>query len=356
MKIWHLISNRWNSAISEYALSAAKATRDLGHQVLMTPLSEGPVEGRFKEAKFEVSSVDHFGPARFGKLSSIAGKFIPDVIFVYGGPETTAALFLKGQARLIRFHGYRSADGGLIQAVARRLGHFHVDTVMAPSNYVADGLREVFSTAVDIVTLGCETEIFNFKDVQREVRPELLIFGRLDPVKGHREFLPIFKHLLNMAEAQNHVRPKLRVVGLPANLSVRHILESAKVLNIGAEDIGIQCERVANVAEFMSRVALGVVPSLGSEVICRVAEEFLLCGTPVITSDVGSLPELFIHPSFGAYYGNSEGQKIAEMIYPILTDSHAESLSARRARGEEAKKHFSLSSMRQGLKEILERP
>ena len=362
MKIWHLISNRWNSAISEYALSTAKVTCALGHDILVTPLLEGPVAARFQEAQIKVLPVDHFGPAKFAKLSTINGNFLPDVIFTYGGPETTAAMFLKGKAKLIRFHGYKSDDGSLLQAVTKRLGHFHVDAVIVPSNFVAEGLRDLFSMAVNVVTLGCDTEIFHLTQNEREPRPELLIFGRLDPVKGHREFFSTFKILLEMSEVNQHPRPKLRIVGLPANLSVRHIIEAARVLNISPDDYEIQCERVANVAEFMSRVSLGVVPSLGSEVICRVAEEFLLCGTPVVTTDVGSLPELFVHESFGGCYGPSNGpgngpkdQASALKIYDILRRSHAENMATRRARSEEARRHFSLGTMQENISELLKK-
>ena len=366
MKIWHLISNRWNSAISEYAVSMAKATQNLGHEILVTPLKEGPVAGRFQDANFKVASVDHFGPAKYGKLSTINGHFLPDVIITYGGPETTAAMFLKGKSKLVRFHGYKSDDGSLLQAVTKRLGHFHVDTVIVPSNFVAEGLRDVFSMAVNVVTLGCDTEIFHLIENERLPRPELLIFGRLDPVKGHREFFSIFKEILELSVAKNHPRPKLRIVGLPANLSVRHIIEAARTLKISEDDYEIQCERVANVAEFMSRVSLGVVSSLGSEVICRVAEEFLLCGTPVVTTGVGSLPELFVNETFGGCYGPADGQtqqgdannqeehqKAAAKIYDILRNSHLENMTARRTRSEEARKHFSILKMQQQFKEIL---
>jgi glycosyltransferase involved in cell wall biosynthesis len=368
MKIWHLISNRWNSAISEYALSVAKATRALGHETVVTPLQEGPVAVRFQESNFKVTPVEHFGPAKYGKLATISGNFLPDVIFTYGGPETTAAMFLKGKSKLFRFHGYKSDDGSLLRAVTKRLGHFHVDAVLVPSNYVAAGLRDIFSMAVDVVTLGCDTEIFQLKENDRMPRPELLIFGRLDPVKGHREFFSIFKRLLEISEEKNHPRPKLRIVGLPANLSARHIMEAASVVGVLSDDYEIQCERVANVAEFMSRVSLGVVPSLGSELICRVAEEFLLCGTPVVTTDVGSLPELFVHESFGGCYSQSDEaidskqrpneriEKAADQIYAVLHQSHGENLQARRARSDHARKHFSILNMQQRLNEILARP
>lgn len=353
MKIWHLISNRWNSAISEYALSAARATSALGADVLVSPLLGSPIEKRFLSANCRLSSVENFGPGQFSRIAAINDKFKPDVIFTYGGPETTAAFFFKGKAKLIRFHGYKTDPKGAIGSAARKLGHIHVDAVLVPSEFIADGLRDAFSCPVEVVTLGCDTELFNFRDISRSPRPELLIFGRLDPVKGHREFFTLFKKMLRLSEEKGSPRPKLRIVGVPANLSVRHVMESAQQLGVSPEDFDIQADRISNVSDLMSKVSLGVVSSLGSEAICRVAEEFLLCGTPVVTTDVGSLKEVFIRETFGACYGRNDSANAPEIISTVLLSSFGETTSDRRARAEEAKRHFSIEAMSEHLKRLI---
>jgi glycosyltransferase involved in cell wall biosynthesis len=353
MKIWHIVSNRWNSAISEYALSAARATKAFGADVLVTPLTSSPLEERLKAAGFEVAGVEHFGPGKYPALTKIAGRFEPDVIITYGGPETTAALLLKGRAKLIRFHGYKTEQSHPVASMARALGHFHVDKVITPSEFVAQGLRGPFAPPAEVLTLGCDTDVFQFKDIPRAERPELLIFGRLDPVKGHREFLPVFKKILDIAERKKTPRPKLRVVGLVANLSPLHITEEAKKMGIPADDLEIHCQRVSNVAELMSKVSLGVVSSLSSEVICRVAEEFLLCGTPVVTTGVGSLPEIFFKESFGSSYDTKDEESAAEIIYKTLMNSFQEKSATREARARDAKSHFSIDVMSKSLELIL---
>ena len=353
MKIWHIVSNRWNSAIAEYALSCARATKNIGADVLVTPLTGSPLEARLQAAGFEPASVEHFGPGKYPHMAQIARKFEPDVIITYGGPETTAALLLKGRARLIRFHGYKSDLSHPVAAIARALGHFHVDKVITPSEFVASGLRGAFAPPVEVLTLGCDKDVYQFKDIKRDVRPELLIFGRLDPVKGHREFLSVFKKILLLAEKNAAPRPKLRVVGLAANLSPLHISAEAQKAGVESQDMEIHCQKVSNVAELMSKVSLGVVASLGSEVICRVAEEFLLCGTPVVTTNVGSLPEVFFEGSFGACYGGEDEDHSAGIIYKILMTSFAEDNSSRQIRAAAAKTYFSIDAMAKSLELIL---
>ena len=319
----------------------------------MTCLAESPIEERFRTAGFDVKSIEGFGPGRFGRLSNIAKQFSPDVIFTYGGPETTAAFFFKGKARLIRFYGYKIDVGNPLQATTRKLGNMRVDQVMAPSNAVAAGVLDQVHCPVGVVPLGIDTSIFGFKDLPRSERPELLIFGRLDPVKGHREFMGLFKKMLALAELHSTPRPKLKIVGLPANLSKTHLLEDAKRVGLSSDDFDIQCDRISNVSDLMSKVALGVISSIGSEAICRVAEEFLLCGTPVVTTSVGSLPEVFTRPEFGANFGDYQSDNAAQIVFDRLMSSHAESSTLRQERAILAKGEFSLEAMSQRLKPLV---
>lgn len=349
MKVWHLISNRWNSAISEYALSAAKALRMGGAESLVTCLIDSPIEARFKMAGFHLKSVEGFGPARYAKLAGIAKGFDPELIFTYGGPETTAAFFFKNKSRLARFHGYNTEPVGPLSATTRKLGHLHVDQVVTPSCAIANNIKEYIGCPIEAVTLGIDTSVFEFKDISRSQRPELLIFGRLDPVKGHREFMSLFKKVLALAELHGSTRPKLRIVGIPANLSKVHLLEHAKSIGLSQDDIEIQCDRISNVAELMSKVSLGVVSSLGSEAICRVAQEFILCGTPVVSTSAGSLPEVFVKPEFGSSYQHHENDAAAKVIFDLLISSHDETRTTRQARAIAAKQVFSIEAMSERL-------
>jgi glycosyltransferase involved in cell wall biosynthesis len=302
---------------------------------------------------FEVHSFDHFGPSRYVKLAALGARFLPDIILTYGGPETTAAMFMKGDRKLIRFHGQQVSEQGPWAAFARRFGQMHVDRMITPSSFVADGLRKTAPCPVDIVPLGCDEKKYCFKEIERTERPELVIFGRLDPVKGHREFLTIFRRLTEIAKQEKRSVPLLRIVGLPANLSARHILEGAATLGISSQDIEIQCERITDVAALMSRASLGVISSIGSEVICRVAEEFLLCGTPVVTTNVGSLPEIFIDSIFGHCYGDHDNVDGATRIYEELVKSHGESSLDRRARAQLASSHYSIKKMSEALSQTI---
>ncbi len=353
MKIWHLISNRWNSAISEYAISTARALNDLGAQQLVTPLKTSPVESRFDLLKFSLESVDHFGPSAYLRLIAMSAKFAPDVVFTYGGPETTAAFFFKPGQKIIRFYGQRVEDRGMPRSIISRLAHRHVRKVIAPSRLVAEPLEKLLDCKVNVITLGCDQKTFFFNDTNRRARPEILIFGRLDPVKGHREFLPIFKKILETAKAKGDPRPRLRIVGLPANISETHIRAAADALGLLNDDVIIQCERVQDVAALMSGTSLGLVSSLGSEIICRVAQEFLMCGAPVVTTSVGSLPEIFTNQAFGMVYDHHNPNGNIDALYNWLCLGHCESKKDRQTRAFMAQNAFSIQRMSADLDKLL---
>src|SRR5690606_32304942 len=108
-------------------------------------------------------------------------------------------------------------------------------------------------------------------------------------------------------------------------------------------------EKVQNLAELLSETAVGFVPSIGSEVICRVAEEFLLCGTPVVAHDVGSLSECAFG-NFGDSYRDEEmgGLQLAAW----LRRSMGESAHEKAQRSADAARSFSLDSMADNLVEV----
>jgi glycosyltransferase involved in cell wall biosynthesis len=356
MKIWHLISNRWNSAISEYAISAARATQGLGADVLVTALAGSPVERRILGLGIKSGTVEHFGPAHIAQLAAAAKKWKPDVIMTYGGPETTAAQFFKGTSRIIRFYGYQSIGDGPLVSIARKIGqkmgHVRVDQLITPADVITSNLRQHMTCPVITVTLGCDEQVFRPNASPNVTRPRLLIFGRLDPVKGHREFLPVFKEILRQW-SPDALRPQLRIVGLPANLSAAHLWLAVRDTGLSADDVEIVCEQVADVPRELSSATVGVVSSLGSEAICRVAEEFLLCGTPVVSTATGSLPEIYHEALFGQVYRSDGAAEAAAQIVPLLKLWSRESAAERELRSQAARRYFSIEAMTSALGKVL---
>src|SRR5262245_57989111 len=83
VRIWHLSSNRWNSAVTEYALSAALALANRGHETLFTPLDGSPAEKRALQLGLLTRSLPRFSPMEVGAARGIARDFDAEVVIAY---------------------------------------------------------------------------------------------------------------------------------------------------------------------------------------------------------------------------------------------------------------------------------
>lgn len=349
MRIWHLSSNRWNSAITEYALSAAMALKMRGHETLFSPLAGSPAEVRARALGLEVAPTATFGFGWAPNAAKVAGvSFKPDVIISYGGPETQLVGGFK--ARRVRFRG-QDVPRGFIADLKTRLGMRAVDRVIVPSVCVESQLAELIDAkTMRLVPLGVDATTFRPVETAPATRPEVVVLGRLDPVKGHEKIIGLMaKVWKTWGDAR---RPMLHIVGEPANLSESDV-RGMIAKHGAANDVKLTVARVENVAALLSGAALGVVPSIGSEIICRVAEEFLLCGTPVVVSGVGSLNEVLFEGA-GASYGGRGADEAAAILAKWIKRGDGEGKAKKAERAERARTLFSLEAMGVALEGALD--
>ncbi len=114
------------------------------------------------------------------------------------------------------------------------------------------------------------------------------IVGRLSQVKGHEFLLQAF---------QNLIKQLPQVVLLVLYKNFQEDQERLQELQQYSKTLGIEGQvrwigNRSDVREVMKFCDVGVVSSLGSEMICRVAVEFFSVGTPVVAFPTGCLPEV----------------------------------------------------------------
>lgn len=332
--VWHLCSNRWNSAITEYALRSAQALKLQGWHSELSALPSSPCERRAQAYGVQGPSF-RFKFSDLLRLRAHAQRLQPSVIITYGGPETFLARFLG--VPTVRFRGQDSDISGTLSPLNLWLSLGHCRGILTPAQIVRDRFQKILPTKLVMsIPLGLDTSIFKPRG-ERSERPTILIVGRLDPVKGHASFFDMFANFLKTSKV--HPRPYLQVVGQTSNISADDLHKHASKLGLVQEsDYEIIDERVKDLPERMARATLGVIPSLGSEVIGRVAEEFLLSGTPILVTSVGSLKECLIEDSFGSILDS-------ESVVEWLARGYKESYIEREQRAQKAKQAFSLQSM-----------
>ncbi len=344
---WHLCSNRWNSAVTEYAISTARALRLLGYHSVFTALKNSPAAKRAVATGLEVVTIEAFDWRHLTALRSIAKKLQPALIFLNGGPETTLSQFLSitPACKLVRIRGV-DFDESLSFQIKHRLAHRHVHQIVVPGQALATKLGTAIGRRVTPITLGCDAKVYAPDAIAISgSRPVLLTLGRLDPVKGHERLLGLFKSVLERWPAGTP-KPLLEVIGEAANVSAASLRAFGSALGLVYEDDWRLIDRrISDVAKTMSAATLGIVSSLGSELICRVAEEFLLCGTPVAVSGVGSLAEVLFDDTAGFNFQNMTSDDIVTNLIHWLTRSLHESHQEKLARATAAKEIFSLEAM-----------
>jgi glycosyltransferase involved in cell wall biosynthesis len=327
-------------------ISSVRSLQHIGAENVVTALTNSPAHMRVAKHGVPVKSVGSFSPGSFWAFKQLSFYIKPDVVITYGGPETIISMFLAGglKAKFYRFRGQPPEGNGFFGQVLQDSSHRHVDTIIVPSMAVLRLLSPNCQMKSQIIPLGVDAEKYTRStDSHNDSRPELLIFGRLDPVKGHEKFFRIFKIMLERW-AKDAPRPVLKIVGREENVKVASLEKIRSQLGIDPVDVIYVPKQIDNAAAVMTAATLGIIPSLGSEFICRVAHEFLLCGTPIFVSGAGALNEVCLDASTHSYLGMDDEQAAKKLLY-LLQDSYLESAEVRSKRSLAARNAYSIEAM-----------
>lgn len=349
-RVWILLSNRWNSAITEYALCAAMALQRRGHTVLFSPRAGSPAETRARGLGLSTQVFQSFGILESGRFLLTRRRFRPTLTLTFGGPETFWVNALGVPAsHNIRFRGQ---DEDMIATSPTRWqrGLRNIHGILVPGSILREKIGIHLTLPVSAVTLGRDDGVFKPCAASRFDRPKLIVFGRFDPIKGHRRFLLRFADLVHNWSSPIS-KPHCMLVGLSANLTGEDLNRMVRELHL-EDHVSIDEQRVEDVPALMCSATVGVIPSIGSEVICRVAEEFLLCGTPIWVSGVGSLEET-LFPGAGKSYRTMSPETYRHELEKLIVQSFTETPEQKRQRAHAAGDLFSLDRMGQQLEALL---
>mgnify|MGYP001169185004 FL=1 len=144
----------------------------------------------------------------------------------------------------------------------------------------------------------------------------LSVVGRIRAVKGQRILLQSFSELLSefpdlilLIPYRDTSENEPEMTALRKDIN-RLILKDSVRLIPEREDI----------LQIMKFSGLGIVSSVDSEVICRVAMEFFSVGTPVIALPTGCLPEIIKHGQNGMLAKNKTSEALVIEIRNVLSN------------------------------------
>lgn len=334
LRVVQVVNVRWFNATAWYGLFLARLLRDAGHEVRVLGL--GGTESFAKAEEWglapehlDLNSLNPLVLARsITRMNSLARSFRPHIVNCHRGEGFALWGLLKrtGGFRLIRTRGDQRPSRA--SAVNTFLHTCVADAVIATSSCIAASLRNrlaVPAARIHTIYGGVDTRAFypdpSERSALREawnLTPEqkaIGLVGRFDTVKGQKELISAFAALAAMTDPAVS-QARLVLAGFSTSSTSEESLRT-QVREAGLEGRVIWPGRCATPRALMNALDLGVVASLGSETIARVALEIMACGVPLIGTSVGVMPDLLEKE---ALLPPGDEPAMTAMLHRFLTD------------------------------------
>ncbi|MCK4403644.1 MAG: glycosyltransferase family 4 protein [candidate division Zixibacteria bacterium] len=332
--ILQLINVRWYNACAHYAVSLSYALKKRGHKVIVAGDPHSPPILKAKELKlltYEDLFLSYTSPWMIAynikRMRELVEKERIDIINAHRGEgHLIAALarsFFKRKVPLIRTRGdVRTPKANLLN---RYLNNKLTDKIITTcqilrGSYIKN--LKIPEGKVINIGVGIDHDFFSPRDSDRMWIEKLSIpkgglvvgiLGRLSPVKGHKYFIQSAEYVLRQIPHIIFV-----ICGEDAQISAKELKETVKKKKIEKNFRFVG--KVKDVREIISLFDVGVVSSVGSETICRVALEYMSMGKPVVVTGVNGIPEVVDDGINGLVVEPKNAQKLAFALIELLQD------------------------------------
>ncbi len=377
-----VLENQPSSTRGGQELNLIEITRglsDRGHEVSLVYIQEGDLISEYQKFCDSINRINRYGFDR-RKFNQII-DFFSSLAVLTNIPATKNSVVFSND--------YHFAFFGYLLALAKNIPfvcylqipplHFNTQRMMGlkgakkyiavsnktKSDWVNLNLKE---EKIDVVYNGTNTDRFNiaqdFASLRRSWNiPEntrvISFVGRLDPEKGLESLIKAFALVV-----KNGKKAKLLIAGRP----VVHFSDLGKECSDIGEKYKQSLEQLATHlgvrerVEFLGHVSntdavyqvsdITVLPSLWSEPFGRVIIEAMACGTPVVGSRIGGIPEILTGEFQNGLFDAGDEKSLSETLSRII-DWRDENPQL----GERCRQHilanFSIDSMVNGVEKVL---
>ena len=340
MRILITSNVRWWNAEAAYAATLARELLHAGHKVWVLTLPNSLNEIKLRNWNLPIITdipLSSSNPWRlwraYQRLKSLIeeqqiqivnahrSEGFPLLVLLRQRLKSFALIRTRGTTRPLRDHWLN-----------RWLHEDWIESVIVPAQVIASQLRQVLNLPperlhviyypVNPSTIGVkgesEAQQSRLECLDRLGIPKhcrvIGIVGRIRPVKGQRILLKSFVALrkrfpdivlLMLYRDTNETEAEWQ--GLLQDLVESNLLQSVYLYGY-REDV----------LEIMRHTDIGVVSSVDSEVICRVAVEFFSVGTPVVAFPTGALPEIIQDGVTGRIAKDKSAEALAETLEWML--------------------------------------
>ena len=343
MRILITSNVRWWNAEAAYAATLARELLNAGHKVWVLTLPNSLNETKLRNWNLPIitdiplSSSNPWQLWRaYRRLQSLIeeqqiqivnahrSEGFPLLVLLRQRLKSFALIRTRGTTRPLRDHWLN-----------RKLHEDWIESVIVPAQVIASQLRQILNLPSERLQViyypvnpssidsqgeseaqQSRLECLDRLGIPRQCRV-IGIVGRIRPVKGQRILLKSFATLrkrfpdivlLMLYRDTNETEAEWQ--GLLQDLVESNLQQSVYLYGY-REDV----------LEIMRHTDIGVVSSVDSEVICRVAVEFFSVGKPVIAFPTGALPEIIQDGVTGRIAKDKSAEALAEILEWMLESS-----------------------------------
>ncbi|MEL0158438.1 MAG: glycosyltransferase family 4 protein [Deltaproteobacteria bacterium] len=340
MRILITSNVRWWNAEAAYAAILARELLNAGHKVWVLTLPNSLNETKLRNWNLPIITdipLSSSNPWQlwqaYRRLQSLIEEQQIQIVNAHRSEGFPLLVLLRQRLKSFALIRTRGTTRPLRDRwLNRRLHEDWIESVIVPAQVIASQLRQVLNLPperlhviyypVNPSTIGVkgesEAQQSRLECLDRLGIPKhcrvIGIVGRIRPVKGQRILLKSFVALrkrfpdivlLMLYRDTNETEAEWQ--GLLQDLVESNLLQSVYLYGY-REDV----------LEIMRHTDIGVVSSVDSEVICRVAVEFFSVGTPVVAFPTGALPEIIQDGVTGRIAKDKSAEALAEALEWML--------------------------------------
>lgn len=230
----------------------------------------------------------------------------------------------------------------------RRMFWSHLDKILVPNQLVKDFLIESIGDkkSIRILEPQVDTELLIPLKDKKNTITKIGLFARFDPIKAFPIF---FEACRNLIQRNLDIPIKIVIAGTNFQDHKEELENLLKQYNL--EDHTQMIGFIPNIGDEIAKLDIGVISSIGSEELSRIGLEYMACGVPVVSTDVGGLPEL-ISEKEGRVVPSHSVEKLTEALEELLKNPELRITLGKQAR-ETAEKVHSIKVHCQALEHII---
>ncbi len=295
---------------------------------------------------------NQFKDTPFARLLAIA-KNLPLVCYLHLPPPSKATSEWKwNSVEGIKFILAISINHFMWNTGLKGVNHFIAVSQQTKLDWVKKGYPK---EKIDVVYNGIDLEVYKTANVE-VIRNKLAIasdtvisfVGRIDKEKGLETLIKAFALLLKTG-----ANTQLLIAGKSINNAedYQKYLEQL-VISLGIEERVNFIGHVADTTSVYQVSDLTVLPSLWSEPFGRTIVESMACGTPVVASRIGGIPEILTAEFQNGLFTAGNEQDLSAKLEQMIHWRKRDPLFGTRCR-EHILAKFSLSKMIDGIEKVL---